>query len=110
VRQANSNAAQPALAADGASRPRDQGDFESSLRPDYHLALERAAAEAQDVGPPITPCPVQNLMMWYTAPWLKSTAKEWPSLRATTSTLTLGLSAFLFVYTIEFGLATWLLD
>src|SRR5262245_30365715 len=44
-------ATQPALAADGALRPRDHSFFESWNRRDCHLDLERAAAEAQSVGP-----------------------------------------------------------
>ncbi len=43
-------AAQQALAADGASRPRDHGYFESYNRPEYLPDLECAAAEAQHVG------------------------------------------------------------
>jgi hypothetical protein len=44
-------AAQQALAADVASRPRDQGYFESCNQPECLPDLECAAAEAQDVGP-----------------------------------------------------------
>jgi hypothetical protein len=42
--------AQPARAADAASRPRDRAHFRNRIRTDCHLDLDRGAADAQHVG------------------------------------------------------------